>query len=85
MVDATKKVIGDPDAIGWSIEYTAHQTGESEWTVKYKLRLGIYEAVKSGRRTIIKPPSVRRHFETLPKAQYVRPLARGKANVTSFR
>jgi hypothetical protein len=78
MVDEIKqtRTIGDPDAMGWSIKYTADQTGESEWSVKNKLRRGLYEAVKSGRRTIILPNSVRRYFHTLPVAQYVPPVAR---------
>jgi hypothetical protein len=45
----------DDDDLGWSIKKTAEKTSESVWKVKDRLRRGEYEAVKAGRRTIIKP------------------------------
>jgi hypothetical protein len=61
-----------------SIEDTALMTGESEWTVKDKLRLGTYEAKKSGRRTLIVYESVKRAAANLPDAKFASPRKRGK-------
>jgi hypothetical protein len=58
----------DDDDLGWSIKKTAEKTSESVWKVKDRLRRGEYEAVKAGRRTIIKPESVRKVFATFPPA-----------------
>jgi hypothetical protein len=67
------KPVSETDELGWSIDTTAHKTAESDWTVKQKLRNGIYKAVKSGRRTLIIPASVRAHFASLPAATYLPP------------
>lgn len=64
------------DKLRWSIATTADKTDESQWTVKNKLRLGIYRAVKSGRRTLIDPASVQEHIENLPPAKFSRPKPR---------
>ena len=41
--------------------------------VKNKLRIGIYEAVKYGRRTLIRFDSIKRHMASLPAATYAPP------------
>jgi hypothetical protein len=66
----------DDDELGWSIQTTATKTSESVWIVKQKLRAGTYRAVKSGRRTIVLPASVRAAFEKLPAAQFAPPRRR---------
>jgi hypothetical protein len=53
-------------------------TSESEWTVKDKLRRGIYRAKKSGRRTLIEMASVKSHLGDLPDAKFAKPAKRAK-------
>jgi hypothetical protein len=67
----------DDDDLGWSIKKTAEKTSESIWKVKDRLRRGEYEAVKAGRRTIVKPDSVRKVFATFPPAIF-RPVRQRK-------
>jgi hypothetical protein len=64
------------EPLGLSINDVAKMTGESSWTVKHKLRLGIYKAKKSGRRTIIVYSSVKQHFANLPEAKFLPPTRR---------
>jgi hypothetical protein len=59
-----------------SVKFTMAYTSESLFTVKNKLRLGIYEAVKSGRRTLIRFDSIKRHMASLPAATYAPPPRR---------
>jgi hypothetical protein len=65
------------EPLGLSIADVAAMTGESAWTVKQKLRLGIYKAKKSGRRTIIIYQSVKEGWESLPEAKFLPPTRRG--------
>jgi hypothetical protein len=58
------------EPIGVSIADAAVMTGESEWTIKDRLRRKIYRAKKSGRRTLIDPASIREHFAALPDARF---------------
>jgi hypothetical protein len=67
---------GGIEPLGLSIRQTAEITGESEWTVKQKLRNGTYKAKKSGRRTIIVYQSVVAHWNSLPDAKFCKPLRR---------
>ena len=62
--------------LGLSIKQTAKVTGESEWTVKQKLRDGTYRAKKSGRRTIVIYQTVVEHWDSLPDAKFCKPLRR---------
>jgi hypothetical protein len=56
-----------------SIKEIAARTGESEWTVKDKLRRGVYRAKKSGRRTLVLWDSVKEHLAALPDAKFMQP------------
>ena len=58
-----------------SIKNASAYTGESEWTTKQRIRLGIYEAVKSGRRTLVLFSSVKAYVHNLPRAK-LQPLPR---------
>jgi hypothetical protein len=69
-----------------SIKDAAALTAESEWTVKQNLAAGIYEACKSGRRTLIVYESVKRHVASLPRqnlprhhGEKLRPRKKGRA------
>jgi hypothetical protein len=64
------------EPLGLSIADVAAMTGESVWTVKQKLRLGIYKAKKSGRRTIIVYESVKTAWADLPEAKFLPPTRR---------
>jgi hypothetical protein len=71
---ATQKQPLEP--LGISVADVSAMTGESVWTVKMKLRRGIYKAKKSGRRTIVDYQSVKHAWETLPAAQFLAPRQR---------
>jgi hypothetical protein len=64
------------EPLGVSIADVAAMTGESQWTVKQKLRSGIYRAKKSGRRTIIVFESVKQAWANLPEAKFLAPRQR---------
>ncbi|WFU09096.1 hypothetical protein QA646_17780 [Rhizobium sp. CB3090] len=53
-----------------SVNDAAIYAAESEWTVRDKLRRGIYRAKKSGRRTLIKFATVKAHLDQLPDASF---------------
>lgn len=59
-----------PEPIFLSIADVARLTGESNWTVKDKLRRGVYAAFKSGRRTLVSYASVKEHAASLPPAKF---------------
>jgi hypothetical protein len=59
-----------------SISDAATYTAESEWTVKDKLRRGIYRAKKSGRRTLIIFSTVKDHLASLPDAKFAPPVSK---------
>jgi hypothetical protein len=61
-----------------SVNDVAKFTAESPWTVKNKLRLGIYRALKSGRRTLVEFETVKRHLATLPPAKFTKPVPKSK-------
>jgi hypothetical protein len=67
------------EPLGLSIDECATVTGESTWTVKQKLRAGVYEAKKSGRRTIITYESVKRAWASLPTATFLPPTRKRAA------
>ncbi len=54
----------------WSIAEAAQATGESIWSVKQRLRAGIYRAKKSGKRTLVVPESVKEYAAGLPDATF---------------
>jgi hypothetical protein len=56
-----------------SIIDVARFTAESQWTVKAKLRAGIYRAKKSGRRTLVVFDTVKRHMAELPDVKFAAP------------
>jgi hypothetical protein len=58
----------DPALI--SIADAALYTSESEWTVKERLRQGVYRAKKSGRRTLVILDSVKAYVASLPDAKF---------------
>jgi len=53
-----------------SIDAAAALTGESPWSVREKLRLGVYRAKKSGRRTLVVYSTIRDHLKNLPDASF---------------
>jgi hypothetical protein len=53
-----------------SIAEVSRHTGESQWTVKDKLRRGVYLGKKSGRRTLVVVESVKKHINELPDAVF---------------
>lgn len=59
-----------------SIGDAATYTGESEWTVKQRLRDNTYAAVKSGRRTLVVFATVKRYAESLQPATFAAPTRR---------
>lgn len=60
-----------------SIDVASKIDGTSPWSVKEKLRKGIYVAKKSGRRTIVNLEIVRDHVKSLPNATFRPPLRKG--------
>jgi hypothetical protein len=64
------------EPFGLSIDDVSAMTGESVWTVKMKLRSGVYRAKKSGRRTIIIYQSVKEAWASLPEAKFLAPRRR---------
>jgi hypothetical protein len=56
-----------------SIKDAATYTGESGWKVKQLLREGVYEAVKSGRRTLVVFAGVKDRVATLRPAKFAPP------------
>lgn len=62
-----------------SIPTAADHTGESVWTVKQRLRAGIYRARKSGRRTLVELKSIKEHVATLPPAEFKKPRDKSAA------
>jgi hypothetical protein len=62
--------------LGVSIKQAAEITGESQWTVKRKLRDGTYKARKSGRRTILCFASIEAAWNALPDATFKAPTPR---------
>jgi excisionase family DNA binding protein len=61
-----------------TIRDAARYTAESVWTVNKKLRLGIYRALKSGRRTLVEFETVKRHLATLPPAKFAKPVRKSQ-------
>lgn len=64
------------EPLGLSIADVAAMTSELQWTVKQKLRSGVYRAKKSGRRTIIIYQSVKEAWANLPEAEFLAPRRR---------
>jgi hypothetical protein len=62
-----------------SIAEAAIYTAESPWTVKDKLRRGIYKAKKSGRRTLVDVASVKAHLADLPDAKFAKPRTKAQS------
>jgi hypothetical protein len=62
--------------LGVSIKQASEITGESEWTVKQKLRRGVYQAKKAGRRTIVDYQSIEAAWNALPDATFKAPTPR---------
>ena len=65
-----------PEPLAVSIEAAAITTGESDWTVKQRLRKGQYKAKKAGRRTLVDYQSVKDFWKTLPAAKFLPPTRR---------
>jgi hypothetical protein len=61
-----------------SIAAAAKLSDESVWSVKVRLREGVYRARKSGRRTLVEVASVKDYLANLPVAKF-RPMKRRKA------
>jgi hypothetical protein len=80
--EVTGKKLATTDPIFVSIKEAARLTAESEWKVKQCLREGIYEGVKSGRRTLVKYATVKRRAECLPAAKFLPPTCRPIAGRT---
>jgi excisionase family DNA binding protein len=59
-----------------SIDEAARYTGESTWTVKNLLRIGVYRAKKAGRRTLIEFGSIKERTAKLPEAKFAPPRRR---------
>jgi hypothetical protein len=61
------------EKLAGSIKEIADATGESTWTVKDKLRRGVYRGRKSGRRTLVELASVKEAWQNLPVATFAPP------------
>lgn len=59
-----------------SVDRTAQITGDSRSTVYNLIGLGVYEAVKSGSRTLVLFDSIKRRLASLPKAKIKPPKTR---------
>ena len=57
------------DPLSVSVAQAALLTGESQWTVRDKIWRGVYQAKKSGRRTLVVFASVKAANEALPDVQ----------------
>jgi hypothetical protein len=64
------------EKLAGSIKEIADATGESAWTVKDKLRRGVYRGRKSGRRTLVEFASVKEAWLNLPVATFAPPRRR---------
>jgi hypothetical protein len=71
--------IGVPP-LALTIADAAKATGESEWTVKDRLRKGQYRARKAGKRTLVELPSIVEHWESLPRAKFTPAPSPSKRN-----
>jgi hypothetical protein len=67
------------EKLAGSIKEIADATGESTWTVKDKLRRGVYRGRKSGRRTLVEFASVKEAWLDLPEARFAPPRRRRAA------
>jgi hypothetical protein len=63
----------DVEPFALSVAKTAQATSESRSRVYQLLADGTYEAVKSGKKTLILVESVRRRFASLPRAAFKAP------------
>ena len=70
------KSTADLEPLLISISDAARVTGESQWSVKMKLRSGAYKARKSGRRTLIIFETIKTHTAGLPDAKFAPPRER---------
>jgi hypothetical protein len=62
--------------LGVSIKQAAEITGQSEWTIKQKLRAKVYKAKKAGRRTLVDYESIEAAWKALPDATFKAPTPR---------
>jgi hypothetical protein len=70
------------EKLAGSIKEIADATGESTWTVKDKLRRGVYRGRKSGRRTLVEFASVKEAWLSLPIAVFSPPRRRNSRSTT---
>jgi hypothetical protein len=75
--ELARECVVDIEPLFLRIKQVAELTAESEWTVKDKLRRGIYAARKSGRATLVDFASVKLHLESLPRATFSPPTRVG--------
>jgi hypothetical protein len=71
------------EPVACTIPRTSQITGESRSTVYGLVGEGVYEAVKSGRRTLIIYESIKRRFASLPRAVIKPPRPRPPRALTT--
>jgi hypothetical protein len=79
IISAIRSRIGVPP-FAVTIAEAAKATGESEWTVKDRLRKNQYRARKAGKRTLVELSSIREHWEGLPRAKFAPAPSPSKRN-----
>jgi hypothetical protein len=79
IINAIRGRIGVPP-LALTIAEAAKATGESEWTVKDRLRKGQYRARKAGKRTLVEFSSIHEHWEGLPRAKFAPTPSPSKRN-----
>ena len=71
-------VAGSIEPLALTIEQTQQATGESRTQVYARIGTGEYQAVKSGRRTLIIFESIKRRIAALPPAKIKPPRPRAR-------
>jgi hypothetical protein len=66
-----------------TVEQAEHLTGESRSQIYNRIGRGEYQALKSGRRTLITYDSIKRRIAALPKAAIRPPKPRKPAHATA--
>jgi hypothetical protein len=74
-------IAGGIEPLTLTIEQTQQATGESRTQVYARIGAGEYQAVKSGRRTLIIFESIKRRIAALPRAKIKAPRPRARRSL----